>query len=156
DPAGGRWYLFFARDFFDGEYPGTGASVVALGDDMVTVEGEIHTVARASADWQLFQRDRRWYERDWKAWYTVEGPFAVFRHGRYYCFYSGGRWETVDYGVSYLVADSPLGPYSEEAGCYGPCVLKGIPGRVFGPGHNSIVTGPDGKTDFIIYHAWDQ
>jgi hypothetical protein len=34
-------------------------------------------------------------------------------------------------------------------------VLKGIPGKVVGPGHNSTVIGPDGKTLFMVYHAWD-
>jgi hypothetical protein len=30
-----------------------------------------------------------------------------------------------------------------------------FPGRVLGPGHNSIVLGPDGQTEYIVYHAWD-
>lgn len=29
-----------------------------------------------------------------------------------------------------------------------------IPGRVVGPGHNSVVVGPDGQ-DVRVYHAWD-
>lgn len=155
DPRDGRWYLFFAKDFFDGDYPGTGTAVVPLGEDMLSVHGEVRTVARATREWQLFKRNRHWYGRDWSGWYTVEGPFTLFRNGRYYCLYSGGRWETVDYGVSYVVADHPLGPFREEAGCEGACVLKGIPDKVLGPGHNSVVLGPDGSTDFIVYHAWD-
>jgi arabinan endo-1,5-alpha-L-arabinosidase len=34
-------------------------------------------------------------------------------------------------------------------------VLKGIPGKVRGPGHHSVVVGPDRKTDYVVYHAWD-
>ena len=34
-------------------------------------------------------------------------------------------------------------------------MLKGIEGKVLGPGHNSVVLGPDDKTLFIVYHAWD-
>jgi arabinan endo-1,5-alpha-L-arabinosidase len=26
---------------------------------------------------------------------------------------------------------------------------------VRGPGHHCIVKGPDGKTDYFVYHAWD-
>jgi beta-xylosidase len=155
DPRDGRWYLFFAKDYFDGEYPGTAAAVVPLRDDMLGVEGEAECLIRASAEWQLFQRNRRWYDRDWQAWYTVEGPFTVFHADRYYCLYSAGRWETADYGVSYVVADHPMGPYRHEPFSDGPCVLKGIPGQVLGPGHNSVVLGPDGQTDFVVYHAWD-
>ncbi|HVJ16429.1 MAG TPA: family 43 glycosylhydrolase, partial [Polyangiaceae bacterium] len=88
-------------------------------------------------------------------WHTLEGP-SVYRHaGRYYCLYSGGRWETDTYGVDYGVATHVLGPYSDEGNERGPRVLATVPGRVLGPGHNSIVVGPDGVTPYIVYHAWD-
>src|SRR6185436_936495 len=76
-------------------------------------------------------------------------------NGKYYCFYSGGRWETSDYGVDYGVADFVLGPYSDEGNESGPRVLRTIPNQLFGPGHNSVVAGPDGE-DHIVYHAWDK
>ena len=93
DPADGRWYLFFCKDFFDGR-AGTGVACVELADDMVSAASPVNTVLRASADWQIFARNRRWYDRDWPAWHTVEGPFVVQHDGRYYCFYSGGNWKT--------------------------------------------------------------
>jgi GH43 family beta-xylosidase len=154
DPRDGKWYLFFAKDFFD-RRAGTGTAVVPLADDMVTPEAEPQVVVRASSDWQIFQRNRRWYDRDWEAWHTVEGPFVIERAGTYYCFYSGGCWETADYGVGYAVASHPLGPWRDDWSREGPMVLKGIPDKVLGPGHNSVVRGPDGQTDFIVYHAWD-
>jgi beta-xylosidase len=154
DPRDGKWYLFFAKDFFD-ERVGTGTAVVALGDDMMTPLAKPRVVVRATSDWQIFQRNRRWYDRDWPAWHTVEGPFVWSHEGRYYCFYSGGCWETPDYGVSYAVADHPLGPWRDEWSEAGPAVLRGVPGKVLGPGHNCVVLGPDGETPFIVYHAWD-
>lgn len=154
DPLDGRWYLFFAKDFFDGRV-GTGTAVVALNDDMVSTSGAPRPVVRATADWQIYERNRPLYGRTWDAWHTVEGPFVVHHDGRYYCFYSGGPWTTPDYGVSYGVADTVLGPYRDDWSQDGPTVLKGIPGQVLGPGHNSVVRGPDGQTDFIVYHAWD-
>jgi GH43 family beta-xylosidase len=89
-------------------------------------------------------------------WHTLEGPFVRKHDGHYYCFYSGGRWETENYGVDYGVADNVLGPYSDEGNENGPRVLRTIPNRLIGPGHNSISLGPDGESDFIVYHAWDQ
>ncbi|MEO6004099.1 MAG: glycoside hydrolase family 43 protein [Opitutus sp.] len=154
DPKNGQWYLFFAMDYFD-DRVGTGTAVVPLADDMITPLAEPRVVVRASSDWQIFQRNRRWYDRDWEAWHTVEGPFVMERDGKYICLYSGGCWETADYGVSFAVADHPLGPWRDEWSRSGPAVLKGIPDRVLGPGHNSVVRGPDGHTDFIVYHAWD-
>jgi len=153
DPASGRWYLFFCKDFFDGR-AGTGVAGFELASDMMRPASPVRTVLRASADWQVFARNRRWYDRDWPAWHTVEGPFVVEHDGRYYCFYSGGNWETAEYGVGYAVAEQPLGPYRDEWSAHGPTVLKGIPDAV-GPGHNSVATAPDGR-EMVVYHAWDR
>jgi GH43 family beta-xylosidase len=55
--------------------------------------------------------------------------------------------------VDYVVAEHPLGPYTDQADH--PRVLHSAPGHVRGPGHHSIVTGPDGQTQYMVYHAWD-
>lgn len=154
DPQDGQWYLFFAKDFFD-ERVGTATAVVPLADDMITVAGPVTGVLRASSDWHIYERNRYIYDREWEAWHTVEGPFVIFHEGLYYCFYSGGAWHGPDYGVSYGVAEHPLGPYRDEWSGEGPTVLRGIEGKVLGPGHNSVVPGPDGQTQFVVYHAWD-
>lgn len=154
DPRDGKWYLFFAKDFFD-ERVGTGTAVVPLADDMMTPLAPPTPVVRASSDWHIYERNRDWYNKTWDAWHTVEGPFVLERKGRYYCLYSGGSWQTPDYGVSYAVADHPLGPYRDEWSAAGPAVLRGIPGVVLGPGHNSVVVGPDNVTQYVVYHAWD-
>jgi len=78
---------------------------------------------------------------------------VVEHDGKYYLLYSGGNWQTESYGVGYAVADTVLGPYTEPEP--GPSVLKGRGEDVIGPGHNSVVVGPDGRTRFIVYHAWD-
>ena len=112
-------------------------------------------VLRARSDWQRFEDRRLMYGRLWD-WHTLEGPFVRKRDGRYYCFYSGGRWETDNYGVDYGVADHVRGPYSDIGNESGPRVLRTVPGHVLGPGHNSIASGPDGETEYIIYHGWDK
>lgn len=153
DPRDGRWYLFFAKDFFD-ERVGTGIAVAPLRDDMCGITMEPTTVVRASADWQIYERNREIYGQRWKAWHTVEGPFVLFHEGRYYCLYSGGSWQTPEYGVSFAVADNVIGPYKDMWSSEGPAVLRGTP-EVLGPGHNSVVVGPDGHTSMVVYHAWD-
>jgi len=112
------------------------------------------TVLRPRHDWQRFMAGRPMYGSIYD-WHTLEGPFVQKYAGRYYCFFSGGRWETESYGVDYAVADRIFGPWSDAGGEARPRVLKSVPGRVLGPGHNSIVVGPDGVTSFIVYHAWD-
>ena len=87
-------------------------------------------------------------------WHTLEGPCVRKHDGRYYCFYSGGRWESDAYGVDYGISDDVMGPYRVPVTCERPRVLRSIPGCLLGPGHNSVVAGPAGRTEFIAYHAW--
>lgn len=150
----GQWYLFYARDFLDESATArAGTGLAARRMHAMTELGRDETIIlRASRDWQRFQANRPMYGRTWD-WHTLEGPFIRKHAGRYYCFYSGGRWETENYGVDYGVADDVLGPYSDDGNEDGPRVLRTVPGCVLGPGHNSVITGPDGE-DHIVYHAW--
>jgi beta-xylosidase len=152
----GQWYLFYARDFLDTD-GGARAGTALMVDrmlDMTTLAGEAKTVLRARAEWQRFLKDRHIYDNVWD-WHTLEGPHVRKHDGRYYCFYSGGRWETEQYGVDYGVADSVMGPYSDAGNEEGARVLRTVKGHVTGPGHNSIVIGPDRQTEFLAYHAWN-
>jgi GH43 family beta-xylosidase len=152
----GQWYLFYAQDFLDAEM-GVRAGTALVVDRLLTMTqlaGSPNVVLRAKHDWQRFLANRLMYGNTYD-WHTLEGP-CVRKHGdRYYCFYSGGRWETDSYGVDYGVADQVMGPYSDAGNEQGPRVLRSQPGVKLGPGHNSIVASPDGKTDYIVYHAWD-
>lgn len=152
----GLWSLFYARDFLEttGGRAGT-ALVVARLERMNQLVGDGITVLRARSDWQRFQKDRTMYGRVWD-WHTLEGPCVRKHNGHYYCFYSAGRWETESYGVDYGMSENVLGPYSDFGNEAGPRVLRTVPGHVIGPGHNSIIVGPDGETEFIVYHAWNR
>ncbi len=153
--ANGQWYLFYSRDFLtlDGDQRvGTGIVVDRL-LDMTTLAGDPQMVVRPHADWQLFRAGRPIYGGVYD-WHTIEGAALRVHNGRYYCFYSGGAWELENYGVSYVVAQHPLGPY-ERPTDETTQVLKTVAGHVMGPGHNSFVASPDDQETFIVYHAWD-
>lgn len=150
DPATQRAWLFFAKDFLEGDHPGTGIARVRLADDLLSVSGPVETVWRATGEWELCERDRDWYGRTWPAWYTVEGPSCVARDGRFWLFYSGGSWRGESYGVDVLVSDRVDGHFQ-------PASLPGSPPRVLhtqpglrGPGHNGTVG------DHLCFHAWDE
>jgi beta-xylosidase len=152
----GQWYLFYARDFLDsgnGLRAGTALAMDRL-ETMTQLASEEKVVLRARYDWQRFQNPRSMYGQSFD-WHTLEGPCARRHDGRYFCLYSGGRWETENYGVDYGVADSVWGPYADAGADNGPRILRSVPGELLGPGHNSIVTGPDGA-DYVVYHAWDR
>lgn len=155
DPRTGQFFLFFATDYESDEPNGTGLAVVALADDLLSAITKPQPVVRAQADWQVYEFNRNYKGKVWSRWNCVEGPSVVYHDGRYYCFYSGGAWHGDNYGVGFAVADDPLGPWQDTQATGGAFVLKGIPGKVIGPGHNSCVIGPDDKTLFMVYHAWD-
>ena len=123
--------------------------------DMTRLAGDCRVVVRARYDWTLYQAHRRMdvYDATFD-WHTIEGPCVVKHEGRYYCFYSGANYQTARYGVDYIVADHPLGPYTGQGDH--ARVLHSLPGKVRGPGHHSIVPSPDGRSRLhIVYHAWD-
>ncbi len=152
----GQWYLFYATDFYDEDattFRGT-ALVVDRMPSMTELAGQPQVVMRAHWQWQIFERNRVMGGRA-ADWYTLEGPGVVKRGGKYYCFYSGGNYQNDTYGVDYLVADRVTGPWREAGRFRGPQIMRSVPGKVIGPGHNSIVSSPDGQEDYVVYHAWD-
>jgi hypothetical protein len=48
-----------------------------------------------------------------------------------------------------------MGPYADSGSDTGGRVLHSVPGHVRGPGHHSHVIGPDGRTEYLVYHAWN-
>ncbi|HEX5829267.1 MAG TPA: glycoside hydrolase family 43 protein [Candidatus Limnocylindrales bacterium] len=151
----GQRYLYYARDVLDGDRAGTSIAVDRLVSP-TRLAGEPVAVLPPSADWQLYKRRRLIYGTVYD-WHTLEGPFVRKRLGRYWMLFSGGAWTGDTYAVSWAVADSPLGPFTEPAaGREGdPAILlRTVPGLV-GPGHCSVVEGPDGE-DWLAYHAWDE
>lgn len=153
--ADGQRYLFYACDFLDcshGTRAGTALSVCRM-ISMKELNPSARVVLRARSDWQRFQNPRSMYGSIWD-WHTLEGPCVVRHDNRYYCFYSGGRWENETYGVDYGVSNNVLGPYSDAGNESGPRVLRTRPGKWIGPGHNSWVVGPDGN-EYLVFHAWN-
>lgn len=152
----GQWYLFYACDFLDtenGMKAGTGLMVDRL-VGMTQLAGEAKVVLRARSDWQRFLANRTMYGSVYD-WHTLEGACVRKHQNCYYCFYSGGRWETENYGIDYGIADTVIGPYSDAGNEAGARVLQSIPDQLLGPGHNSIVLGPDHQTEYLVYHAWN-
>src|SRR5438034_2963569 len=154
----GQWYLFFARDYLQPPYIGTGNAVDRL-VTMTELSGRPARVLRPYAEWQLFELQRA--EKGGVDWYTGEGPFTLKRRGRYFCLYSGGCWKDRDYGVAYAVSDVPMGPggledqsYRDEDNRDGPTLLRTLPGEVIGPGHNSVVKAPNNVAELMVYHGW--
>ena len=74
------------------------------------------------------------------AW--IEGPWMFKRNGTYYIEYSASGTQWLSYASGIYSAKSPLGPFT-----YSPRnpLLRKTTGVVTGPGHGSVVQGPDGN-----------
>jgi GH43 family beta-xylosidase len=152
----GTWYLFYATDFLEHTHIGTGTVCDVL-LDFTQLKGERRTVVRALYDWQVFDPKRK--EKGGVRWHTVEGPFVQRRKGIYYIMFSGGNWRTQSYGVAYAISETLRKQGEWEQIVDGERVLpilRTIPGEIVGPGHNSVVRGPDNLQKFCIYHRWSQ
>ncbi|MCM3698073.1 family 43 glycosylhydrolase [Paenibacillus macerans] len=79
----------------------------------------------------------------------TEGPTVFKRGGKYYMTYTGNHVFSSGYRVDAAVSASPLTGF---AGFDGNPVLLRADGPTVGVGHNSIVTGPDLDTQYMIYH----
>jgi GH43 family beta-xylosidase len=154
DEEGTRW-LFYATDFLTHTHVGTG-TVRDRMPDPFTLANDPRPVTRARYDWQVYDPERK--EKGGVRWHTVEGPFVVRRKNLYYQMFSGGNWQNLTYGVSYAVSDR-IGRADEwEQAADGERVLpilRTVPGKVVGPGHNSVVRGTDNRQLFCVYHRWD-
>ena len=150
----GQRYMFYATDFLTYSHIGTGTVV----DRMVNwfeLEGNPKPVSRAAYDWQVYDPHR--IEKGGVRWHTVEGP-TVFKYKRtYFEMFSGGNWQNSSYGVGYATSDTIERPDEWRQSIDGSAVLpilRTIPDKVIGPGHNSAAIGPNGRELYCVYHSW--
>jgi len=150
----GRRYLFYATDFLEHSHIGTG-TVVDRMLDRKTLEGEPRPVTRAKYDWQVYDPARK--EKGGVRWHTVEGPTVLKHKGKYFEMFSGGNWQNKSYGVSFA-ATSDINSGEEwdqfSDGEKILPILRSIPDVVVGPGHNSVVRGPNNRELYCVYHRW--
>jgi len=154
DAEGTRW-LFYATDFLTHTHVGTGTVCDRMLDPF-TLAGTPRPVTRARYDWQVYDPARK--EKGGVRWHTVEGPFVLRRKNLYYQMFSGGNWQNLTYGVSYAVSDRIARDDEWEQASDGERVLpilRTVPERIVGPGHNSVVRAPDNRQLFCVYHRWD-
>ncbi len=153
DNDGTRW-MFYATDFLEHTHIGTGTVCDKMLDEF-TLAGNAQPVTRARYPWQVYDPERK--EKGGVCWYTVEGPFVLKHKQRYFQIFSSGNWQQASYGVSYASSDRLATAEEWEQFADGEQVLpilRTVPGQVIGPGHNSVVRGPDNQQLFCVYHRW--
>lgn len=151
---GSRW-LFYATDFLERPHIGTGIVRDRLLDPF-TLAGDPRPVTLPRFDWHVYHPRRP--EKGNVRWHTVEGPFVLERKGVLYQMFSGGNWQNPTYGVSYATSRDIASPDEWVQAADGDRVLPILrtQGDVVGPGHNSVVRGPDDRELFCVYHRWSE
>lgn len=153
DKDNSHW-LFYATDFLDYANIGTGT----VCDRMISpfeLAGEPQPVTRAKYDWQVYDPVRA--SKGNVRWHTIEGSTVLKRKGVYYQMFSGGNWQNISYGVSYATTRDIEQPEEWTQIADGEItfpILRTIPEKVIGPGHNSVVRAPDNRQLYCVYHRW--
>lgn len=154
DDDGAR-YLFYATDDLTHDRIGTGTVMDRL-VEWGALAGQPRPVTRARFDWQIYDPQRE--SKGGVRWHTLEGPFVLKHHGRYFQLFSGGNWQNDTYGVAYGVIDDLESLGEWEQVCDGERILPILRSRpadgIVGPGHNSVVRGPDNRELYCVYHRW--
>lgn len=114
-------------------------------------------IARGTRDWEHGWRRQNggWVQGPG---YWLEAPEALIHDGRVFVVYSAGHSATPHYylGLLTLTGSDPLDPASWTKApdpLFAP--YEGPDGNVYTPGHNSFTRSPDGREDWLVYHAKD-
>ena len=81
-----------------------------------------------------------------------EGPTVLRRGNRYFMLFSGNGFTSPNYGVGFATSLSPIGPWRKYDG--NPILRK--TSQVSGPGHGSVISSPDARELFYVYHTQQQ
>ena len=132
NPGDGKWYFLWAA------HP-----------------GHLINIARMENPWTLATPGVVIPASGFGAKDVREAPVVLKRNGKLFLVYSAADTGTPDYKLGMLIAD-------EKADLLNPASWKQHPtpsferndeAGVFGPGHNGFFQSPDGKEDWIVYHA---
>lgn len=113
--------------------------------DAFTISGPRVEIAAPEHDWEC------------RGAALLEGPALLQRGRRSFIAYSASASWSDDYAVGLLslVGRDVLSPRSWSKAAQ-PVLARHAGNAVFGPGHNSFTTSPDGSEDWIVYHAIDE
>jgi beta-xylosidase len=135
-------YFYYDKDCSENKVNGHHESHIYVGklDDTLTkIIGEVKLVVKPEQEWETNSGLYRWNE----------GPFVIKHKEKYYMTYSANFYASKEYSIGYAVSNHPMGPFVKAS--ENP-ILSYVENKVSGPGHNSIIKGPDGNL-YCVYHV---
>jgi GH43 family beta-xylosidase len=147
----GRWYLLWSG--WEGDTNGEQRIYIARLKNPWTVGSARVMLSRPQYPWERVNA-RPGRPNDPKV-EVNEGPEILEHDGKVFLVYSGSGCWTDDYELGVLEADADadmLDPKSWKKFDH-PFFKQSAAASAFGTGHNGFFKSPDGKEDWIIYHA---
>jgi GH43 family beta-xylosidase len=151
-----RGQLYLVWSGWEGAVNGQQNLYIARLKDPWTVDGRRVKISEPTYDWERVGEVENWRERgEPPRIFVNEGPEALRRGERIFIIYSASACWTDQYCLGMLMT-------STEANLLDPRSWKKHPAPVFrqspkngvyAPGHNSFFKSPDGREDWILYHA---
>jgi GH43 family beta-xylosidase len=145
--------LYMVWSGWEGDVNGQQNLYIAAMKDPCTIEGERSLISVPAYEWETVGDLNN--PDDVPHVNVNEGPVALQRKGRLFIVYSASGCWTDNYCLGMLSLKSggdPLDPMAWEKSP--EPVFKQKPEMgVFAPGHNSFFRSPDGREDWMLYHA---
>lgn len=140
---------------WEGDENGSQDIYIARMKSPLGIKGKRHRLSSAVYDWEKFGDLN---DPNNPPHVNVnEGPQSLIRQGKLFIIYSASGCWTDHYALGMLtfsgkgkVTDSLQWHKSSQ-----PVFSQSADNKVYAPGHNSFFKSPDGKEDWILYHAND-
>lgn len=150
----GRLYLIWSG--WEGDENGTQSIYIARLKNPWTVEGERARVSTPEYPWEkVGDMDPKMLAGNPPHIDVNEGPEILKHEGKIFLIYSASACWTDYYELGMLTADSGaelMNPAMWKKSSK-PVFQQSAETGIFAPGHNSFFKSPDGKQDWILYHA---
>lgn len=145
--------LYMVWSGWEGDVNGQQNLYIAAMKDPCTIEGERSLISSPELDWETVGDLNN--PDDVPHVNVNEGPVALQRKGRIFIIYSASGCWTDNYclGMLTLKEGGDLLDPGSWVKSPSPVFSQKPESRAFAPGHNSFFRSPDGKEDWILYHA---
>ena len=151
--AGRRYFVWSG---WEGDENGTQSIYIARMKNPWTLDGKRVRISTPTYPWEKVGDIRRARPTDGPPHVDVnEGPQFLTRSGRVFLIYSASGCWTDYYVLGMLTARPGANLLDPSSWSKSPRpVFEASPeGKAYAPGHNSFFKSPDGKQDWILYHA---